>query len=260
MGARRLGSLFLAAACLLLFAFVKPNVAIPFFWIILFVPGRVRPACLLMAGYLLLTILASSINQTGPISLIQSWVDVGMNTASRASGQYDKASIHALMFALGHPELNSLASLLLLCALGFWVFYNRHKDIWLLMGVTALAARFWSYHGWYDDVLILLPMVTLFRIARHEVAKPHQSVRAGVLFALMLLSVMAPGGRYLFPHPWNLAYVFGQIVVWLSALVFLVTYARSHTDARTEKWSTRKLFSEKGGRLVPTSAPSYPSY
>jgi len=30
----------LAAACLLLFAFVKPSVAAPFFWIVLFVPGE----------------------------------------------------------------------------------------------------------------------------------------------------------------------------------------------------------------------------
>src|SRR5262249_43568202 len=220
----------LAAASLLLFAFVKPNIAIPFFWIVLFAPGRVRPACLLMAGYLILTLFAASINQTGPVSLIRSWIESGMNTASWASVKFDNASIHGLMSALGHPELNPVASLFLLCGLGFWVFCNRRKNMWLLIGVTAFVARFWTYHGWYDDVLILLPMVTLFRITRYRVENSDQGITAGVLFVLMLLSIMAPGGRYLFPNPWNVVYIFGQISVWLTVLLFLITYARSHTD------------------------------
>ena len=220
----------LAAASLLLFAFVKPNVAIPFFWIVLFAPGRVRPACLLMAGYLILTLFAASINQTGPVSLIRSWIESGMNTASWASVKFDNASIHGLMSALGHPELNPVASLFLLCGLGFWVFCNRRKNMWLLIGVTAFVARFWTYHGWYDDVLILLPMVTLFRITRYRVENSDQGITAGVLFVLMLLSIMAPGGRYLFPNPWNVVYIFGQISVWLTVLLFLITYARSRTD------------------------------
>jgi hypothetical protein len=219
----------LAAVCLLLFAFVKPSVAIPFFWIVLFVPGRVRPACLLVAGYLMLTLFAVAINQTGPASLIQAWIEKGTNTASWAI-KYDKASIHGLMLALGRPELNTTASILLLFGSGFWVFCNRRKDIWLLIAITAFVARFWTYHGWYDDVLILLPMVALFRIARCRAENCDQSIMAGVLFAFMLLSIMAPGGRYLFPSPWNLVYIFWQIGVWLTVLFFLITYARSQPD------------------------------
>jgi|SRR5215467_1662101 len=219
----------LAAASLLLFAFVKPSVAIPFFWIILFVPGRLRPACLLIIGYFILTLFAAFINQVGPVSLIRSWLEFGLNTAPWAI-KLDKASIHSLMVALGHPELNPVASLFLLCGLGFWVFCNRRKNMWLLIGVTAFVARFWTYHGWYDDVLILLPMVTLFRITRCHVKNSDQGIMAGVLFVLMLLSIMAPGGRYLFPNPWNVVYIFGQISVWLTVLLFLITYARSHTD------------------------------
>jgi hypothetical protein len=40
--------------------------------------------------------------------------------------------------------------------------------LWLLLGVTALVARFWTYHRWYDDLLILLPMIALFRIAQQR--------------------------------------------------------------------------------------------
>jgi len=134
------------------------------------------------------------------------------------------------MFALGHPELNPVASVLLLFSLGFWVWCNRRKNMWLLIAVTAFVTRFWTYHGWYDDVLILLPMVALFRIATYRVENCDQSIMAGVLFALMLLSIMAPGGRYLFSNPWNLVYIFGQVSVWLTALFFLLTYARNQPD------------------------------
>lgn len=220
----------LSAACLLLFAFVKPSVTVPFFWIVLFVPGRVRPACLLVAGYLILTLFAAFINQTGPVSLIRSWIDLVINTAPLASAKFDKASIHALMFAIGHPELNSVASLFLLGSLGFWVFYNRRKSMWLLIGVTAFVARFWTYHGWYDDVLILLPMVTLFQIARCRMENCDHNIMAGFLFGLTLLSIMAPGGRYLFPRPWDIVYIFGQIGIWLTVLLFLIIVARSNPN------------------------------
>jgi hypothetical protein len=83
-------------------------------------------------------------------------------------------------------------------------------------------ARFWTYHGWYDDVLILLPMITLFRMTRHPVKKSDHSITAGALFALMLLSIMAPGGRYLFPNPWNKIYIFGQVGLWLTVLLLLL--------------------------------------
>jgi len=174
-----------------------------------------------VVGYLILTLFAALINQTGPVSLIRSWIENGMNAASLASVKLDKASIHALMFTLGHPELNPVASLFLLGGLGFWVFCNRRKNIWLLIGVTAFVARFWTYHGWYDDVLILLPMVTLFRITRYRLINSEHNITAGVLFAHTLLSIMAPGGRYLFPRPWNIVYIFGQISIWLTVLLFL---------------------------------------
>ncbi|MFW6145615.1 MAG: glycosyltransferase 87 family protein [bacterium] len=219
----------LAAASLILVSFVKPSVSAPFFWIVLFVPGRFRPVCLLAAGYFILTLLASLINQTGPISLIKSWIEIGIKTASWASFEFDKASIHTLLFALGHSELNAAASFLLFGGLGFWVFFNRSKNMWLLIGVTAIVARFWTYHGWYDDVLILLPMVTLFRISRHRLTNDNDRITAEVLFAFTLLSVMAPGGRYLLSMPWNIIWIFGQVGVWLADLLFLIMVTRRNS-------------------------------
>ena len=57
------------------------------------------------------------------------------------------------------------ASLLVLFLLGCWTLRHRAGDVGLIFGVTAIVARFWTYHRVYDDLLILLPMVALFPIA-----------------------------------------------------------------------------------------------
>ena len=46
------------AAALILLSLVKPAVSIPFFWIVLFVPGRLRPAILVTFGYVAVTFFA----------------------------------------------------------------------------------------------------------------------------------------------------------------------------------------------------------
>ena len=88
-----------------------------------------------------------------------------------ARGGY--ANEHSWLEAIKLEGLEGPASLLALMILGFWVYRYRRADIWILMGVTALVARFWTYHMWYDDLLILLPMVALFRIANQRRAGCH---------------------------------------------------------------------------------------
>ena len=44
---------------LILMAFIKPNIAGFFFWILLFVPDSPRPALLVMSGYISLTLFAA---------------------------------------------------------------------------------------------------------------------------------------------------------------------------------------------------------
>jgi len=48
----------LLAGALVLIALVKPTVAAPFFWIVLFVPGRLRPAMIVSIGYVALSYFA----------------------------------------------------------------------------------------------------------------------------------------------------------------------------------------------------------
>jgi hypothetical protein len=118
------------------------------------------------------------------------------------------------------------ASLLILGILGGWAFRHRKADFWLLMGVTAIVSRFWIYHRWYDDLILLLPMVALFRIAKQGPTADGRDVMAGILLALTWAFSLAPGGRYLLPAPWNALYIAAQVIVWATVLVFLLHQAR----------------------------------
>jgi len=99
------------------------------------------------------------------------------------------------------------------------------------MAVAALTARFWTYHRWYDDLLILIPMIALFRIAK-EAETEDLSTWAGVLVGVGVVAMIAPGGLYLFRNPWNTVYTVGQVLVWLAMLVFFLRFAASPSVGR----------------------------
>lgn len=107
------------------------------------------------------------------------------------------------------------------------------------MGVAAFVARFWSYHRWYDDLLVLLPMIALHRIAAHGPTRRNHDVAAGLLLAATLVTMIAPGGLYLLPAPWNTAWSGVQVAVWLADLAFLLAAARAERALRFGKAPSR---------------------
>jgi hypothetical protein len=213
----RLGKELLGAALFLL-ALAKPTISAPFFWIVLFNTGRLRAALYVVCGYVGLTLFATSFQESSLPMLFQDWL------ANPGIAQRGESNLQAWLGSLGLKEWSLPAALLALAALGLWTYRHRHVDLWLLLGVSAIVARLWTYHRWYDDLLILLPMVALFRIAK---AGPSDGgdVLAGVLFAITLLAMLAPGGLYLFPSPWNTIYMTGQVIIWLAVLFFLLDRA-----------------------------------
>lgn len=216
----------LLVAALMLMALVKPTVSAPFFWIVLFVPGRLRPAMIVSIGYGLLSVLAALFQKTGIFTLLSKWTDraaVGVEWGTARGGV---ANQHSWLETIKLEGLEGTSSLIALMILGFWIYRNRRTDIWILMSVTAVVARFWTYHMWYDDLLILLPMVALFRIANQHTPVAAADWLAGPLLAITMLSLIAPGGLYLFPMPWNTLYVVLQTITWVAVLIFLINHAR----------------------------------
>jgi hypothetical protein len=110
------------------------------------------------------------------------------------------------------------ASLFILILLGLWIYRHRSLDPWLLLGVSALVARLSIYHRWYDDLLILVPMLTLLRLIRTDAGR---TAPAGWLFAGAVVTSLAPGGLFVLPPPWLGVYVIAQVGLWLTMLGYL---------------------------------------
>ncbi len=217
----------LVFSLLFMFALVKPSVSVPFFWILFFVPKGLRPAIFVVLGYLALTVFAVSFRPLWSQGMIKDLLTAGI---SIGRPEWGEANIHAILSTLGlSTYAMMMASLITLAVLVFWVYRNRLADLWLLLGVTALVARLWVYHAWYDDLLILLPMIALFRIAKRG-GPDEWRVVGGVLLAMLVPMMIAPGGLYLLPMPWNGVYQVAQAVLWIAALMFLIAYAWRQKD------------------------------
>ena len=210
----------LAAAALLLVAMGKPSLCAPFVLLALVLPGGARPVALLVAAYVALTLFAASFQPLG----LRDQFGYFLAQASRIGSLNGAADLHALVTWLGVPSTMAAASAGTLVLLAWWLWRHRHADFWLLAGVTAIAARFWTYHRWYDDLLLVLPLVALFRVAKTDAGV--QGRVAGALFALTLVFLLAPGGLYLLRPPWVVAYVGIQAVLWLACAGCLAMAAR----------------------------------
>jgi len=209
----------LSVAGMFLITLVKPSISAPFFWLALFLPRRFRPAILICAGYLLLTFFAFLFQQTPAPELLR---QMNRETAGVAVGHVTPgyANLHSWLGALGLGKWIFAGSLFLLCVLGWWVYRNRESDLWSLFAVTAIVARFWTYHLQYDDLLLLLPMIALFRMASSE------DRSAGVLFAIFWFSSLVPARLLHYPPPWNYLFEAGNSVLWMITLVFFLRTVR----------------------------------
>jgi hypothetical protein len=216
----------LLASCLLVFALVKPSASAGFFWIVLFCPDRLRPLLLVVSGYAALTLLSGAYQDLDLSELIHQWLINSREVLAHSAVKYSNSNLHSWSAYFGLEKWCPVGSLLMVIALGVWTYIYRRVDLWLLIGVAALVTRFCTYHGWYDDALVLLPVITLFRIAKSGKVKETYNLTAGFLLGITLLFLIAPGGLYLFPSPWNFLYVQMQTFIWMAVLIFLLFYCR----------------------------------
>jgi len=216
----------LIAASFMVFALIKPTVAAPFFWIVVFVPRRWRPGVLVVFGYVLVSIFAMSFQTGNFIEQQQAWANAGRIGTAYGAIRGGYANLSTWLTRAGLQTWNMPASLIMLAWLGGWIYRYRQRDLWILIGVAALVARLWIYHRLYDDLLILLPMITLFRLAKQGPAIDGSDVMAGVLLAITLAGSLAPAHFLVSPPPWNGLFEAGQTVIWIAVLIFLVSRAR----------------------------------
>lgn len=228
----------LAACLLFLLALVKPSATAPFFWIVLFVPGRLKAALVIVTGYAGLTLFAGSFQNQTLFSLMLDWLASSREILSGPATYFSQSNIHSWFLTLGIEEWTSPASLLILALLGIWIRLNKKADPWLIISVTAIVARLWTYHAWYDDLLIAPSMIALFRIAKSNNLTGYWQQALRISLYITIPFMVAPGGLYLLPSPWKELYTAGQTVIWLSLLSFLVWFIHKKKQQATTAFPT----------------------
>ncbi len=218
----------LLAVSLFVLTLVKPTISAPFLWIVLFVGGGLLTILLVILGYAGLTLFALPFQTSTPAVLAQEWTERAAVLA--ATGGY--ANLHKWLASIDRQEWTVWLSLLIFAVLGYWIYQHRKGDFWILLGVTAIVARLWSYHRVYDDVLILLPMVALFRVAKREPSTDDTRIVAGLLLAVTIASMLALARWEHFAWPWSILFKGGHTLVWIMDLGFLLF--RAHRDKKAE--------------------------
>jgi Glycosyltransferase family 87 len=207
-------------------ALVKVIDVLPFLVVAAVAPWRKRPLVLAAVAYAGLTLVAAAFQRPSLASLIRQWLKAGSSAASaRISDNY--GNVHAWLSAAGLKAWILPLSGLILVALAYWGWRHRSVDRWILIGVAAYVSRLWTYHRSYDDLLIVLPIVALFRIATESSKTRELDVTAVLLLAATLAVMLVPGGLYGLPAVLRSPFTSLEAAVWLAGLGFLLVRARA---------------------------------
>lgn len=211
----------LVVSLLMVGALIKPNITAPFGALILFMPSTYRHyRHIFIIGflYLLLTIWALSFQPTDLPTILHSWSAVLAWQTSLVDIGYANLSNWLIPLGLSRFSLSLFIGLLVIHA--GWVYYYRHCDVWLLLGVTALVARLITYHGIYDDILVIIPLIAMIRMNRGA-NKPLDNY-AYLLVALSWFPLMAPARLHMINSWVGALFWIGQPLFWLILLGFLL--------------------------------------
>ena len=221
----------ITATALVIVSLVKPSVTAPFLTLICFLPGKWRPIILVISGYLALSLLALSFQQTSIGTQVSGWGgEVAAAGAGRGQGYNN---LRMWMATIGLKEYSHALSFMCIIVLGFWVKRYRQCDVWILLGVVAIFARFWTYHRIYDNVLLFLPAISLFKIVNENRTHSHTRLLASSLLAMNTIVMLIPLSIISKNAPWGSISKTAQALTWLGILIFLVKQA--HQSECTEK-------------------------
>lgn len=217
----------LSAFILLMAAMAKPSISVPFFWVAMFTAGSIRVVVACVIAYLGVTFAAASFRPESMIAILQEW------QANVSEIDLGYANIHRWSSVLNLEHWSILLSVLLLGILGIWTFSRRHIEIWVLLGVAAIASRIWTYHQLYDDLLILIPIIALIKISRDQNAiEDGLDAIAGTLIMASWAGLLMPGTLLRLPYPVGTPFRVGQTLIWMGMLGFLLYWAERDAMAR----------------------------
>jgi hypothetical protein len=221
-------------AFLMLVALVKPTFTAPFVWLVVF-RGGLLPTVALVGGYVVLTLLGASFQHESLANLVRGWLDQG----SLVEFHTAHANVHSWLGQLGYSQWILPASLIALAASGVWTLVYRHASPWLILGVLAIVARMWSYHRWYDDILLVPALIALYRVAREEPPRSYVGHAAALLLIGIVVLGAAPASWLSYGPPWGDAFKAIKTATWLMGLAFLLWRAATSSAPAREPVSMR---------------------
>jgi hypothetical protein len=238
----------LGAAALFAIALMKPTLSFPLFAAAVAIRGRLSPLVLTAAVTIALTLLAAAWQMAaithlaeplfGAATLSPGATELVTRTyGTRVTGGY--AEFHTWLVQLDQRRLTLPAALVLLGVLVVVIRRYRRADVWLLFGIAAIFARFWTYHRLFDDVLIVIPLIALYRHAQAPDLSRRVVWIAMALFGLTLGVMLLPARFLTSPWPLSATYTVLHPVVWLADLVFLIVEARRQARDATASRGSR---------------------
>lgn len=233
-----------AAGILMAFALVKPSVSLPFLWLLLWSPARLRLGISVVLGYVVFTFISLWFQKNG-LQEVVGWAETVNRNGAQLSEGY--ANLRVWLASVGLKSWSHPAALLVFLWLGFWSYLYRRADIWLRLGVTALVARLWTYHNSYDDLLLILPLLVLLQIGNEPVSSTrfwNETRQAQCLFVVLVLLLL------LLPH-WLFAdSLSGFALRGLSGLTMILALAFLLNFARKSRRNTQFSQTENGVRAL----------
>jgi hypothetical protein len=216
------------AAALLTASLVKPTLSVPLVLAALVLACRVRPMLLVGAFYTALTAVAAAVQPDDLLTLLREWLAVSGGRVSFLEGV---PSVHLLLAWLGLEDWTMVASLFLLTATGAWLWHRRDADPWLVLGAAAIVARFWTHSRAYDDALLLVAALALFRAALLTDGRTRRL--AALLFVGAWAVLLTPTWAfYNLPPATTILLHAGHTALWLAAFVFVVAVTQRRDSLR----------------------------
>jgi hypothetical protein len=188
-------------------AAAKPILSAPF-GLAFLLPWRLR-ALLAVAGVLLVA-NALAWWQTGapPLEMVAQMLRLGQAFAHDSYGPMNALT------ALGVPLVIAEVVTAVTCTAAAALLIARWKEAPVLIhfAIAAVAARLWSYHHLYDNLVLVFLLIALGDLANRRPTK-----WALAAFLAVGLSLWAPG-------KWNvlLAFQIAQILIWIAGLAVLL--------------------------------------
>lgn len=175
------------AGALFAVSMVKPTLVAPWLWLLL-VAAAPLAASVVVILYLTATLAALGTQPEPWGRLFATWLD---NTQLHMGRGYGSVADAAVVFGRGSLALPLGVAVLALFALWSWRY--RHADGWLLLGVGAVVARVFTYHYYVDDLLAMVPMIALLRLATGGLPAPPSVPRtAGLVLAAAIAAELLP--------------------------------------------------------------------